>query len=258
MRKIIFLFRTSSIFIMAETAQIFILSHNQYLPRKKMQVKCILFNYLLSENIIILDQPKIRPMEPDLTELRKNYERFDDKKLIRIASEEAAGLRPEALDLLKQIIQERGLSPDVIKAADVQISEVSTKSFDDYVEILRSLPCPVCNNNFEKLNATIVANVFSFVLITHYSKEVKIACPRCLNKMNNNAMIKTALLGWWGLPWGIIRTPQALILNNKRKGENDWPEANNLFKSFVYERLGRIEVNRNNPEMLQDIITHIR
>jgi len=197
-------------------------------------------------------------MEPDLQQLRKNYEQFDDKKLIRIASEEASGLRSEALDLLKQIIKERGLSADIIKAADVQVKEVSAKSLADYTGLLRDLPCPFCNGTDEKLNATITANVISFIVITHYRKEIKIGCPQCLNKQNNNAMLKTALLGWWGFPWGIVRTPQALILNNKRKAENDWPEANDLFKSFVYSRIGRIEANRNNAEGLQDIITHIR
>ena len=197
-------------------------------------------------------------MEPDLQQLRKNYEQFDDKKLIRIVSEEAAGLRPEALDLLKQIIKERWLSPDIIAAADVQVEEVSAESLADYIGLLRSLPCPFCNRTDEKLNATITANVISFIVFTQYRKEIKIGCPRCLNKQNNNAMLKTALLGWWGFPWGIVRTPQALILNNKRKAQNDWLEANDLFKSFVYGRIGRIEVNRNNAEGLQDIITHIR
>ena len=32
-------------------------------------------------------------MEPNLEQLRKNYESFNDNKLIRIASEEATGLR---------------------------------------------------------------------------------------------------------------------------------------------------------------------
>ncbi|MCR8558625.1 hypothetical protein KXD93_13295 [Mucilaginibacter sp. BJC16-A38] len=197
-------------------------------------------------------------MEPNLEQLRKNYEQFDDKKLIRIASEEAAGLRPEALNLLKQIIKERGLSADVAKAAEVQTKEVKASDLADYTEMLRNLPCPFCNGVGEKLNATIVANVVSLVVFTHYRKEVKIGCPQCLNKQNNNAMIKTALLGWWGFPFGIIRTPQALILNNKRKAENDMYEANDLFRGFVYGRIGRIEANRNNPEGLQDIITHIR
>ncbi|MGZ3871828.1 MAG: hypothetical protein ACXVJD_02855 [Mucilaginibacter sp.] len=197
-------------------------------------------------------------MEPDLQQLRKNYEQFNDRKLMRIASEEADGLRPEALDLLKQIIRERGLSDGVIKAAEVQAEKTQPENIDDYTALLRSLPCPLCNKTDGKLNATITASVISFVFFTHYRKELKIGCPQCLNKQNNNAMIRTAILGWWGLPWGIIRTPQALILNSKNKTENDWPEANDLFKSFVYGRLGRIELNRNNPEGLKDIITHIR
>jgi len=197
-------------------------------------------------------------MVPNLEQLRKNYEQFDDKKLLRIASEEAVGLRPEALELLKQEIARRGLTTDAVKAADVLTKEVSAAELAGYVETLRNLPCPICGNTDEKLNATIVSNVMSFIVFTHQSKELKIACPQCLNKQNNNAMIKTALLGWWGIPFGLIRTPAALMFNARQKAQNDLPEANDLFKSFVYGRLGRIEVNKNNPEGLQDIITHIR
>lgn len=197
-------------------------------------------------------------MIPDLEQLRKNYEQFDDKKLLRIACEEAARLRPEALELLKQEIARRGLTTDAVKAADVLTKQVSTEELAGYVETLRNLPCPICGGTIEKLNATIVSNVMSFIVFTHQSKEVTIACPRCLNKQNNNAMIKTALLGWWGIPFGLIRTPAALIFNARQKAQNDLPEANEPFKSFVYERLGRIELNKDNPEGLQDIITHIR
>jgi hypothetical protein len=197
-------------------------------------------------------------MIPNLEQLRKNYEQFDDKKLLRIASEEAARLRPEALELLKQEIARRGLTTDAVKAADVLTKQVSAEEFAGYVETLRNLPCPICRGTGEKLNATIVSNVMSFIVFTHQSKEVKIACPRCLNKQNNNAMVKTALLGWWGIPFGLIRTPAALMFNARQKAQNDLPEANDLFKSFVYGRLGRIEANKNNPEGLKDIITHIR
>ncbi|MEO6979051.1 MAG: hypothetical protein ABI113_11755, partial [Mucilaginibacter sp.] len=151
-----------------------------------------------------------------------------------------------------------GLTTDAVKAADVLTKEVSATELAGYVETLRNLPCPICGGTDEKLNATMVSNVVSFIVFTHQQKEIKIACPRCLNKQNNNAMIKTALLGWWGIPWGIIRTPKALLFNANQKAQNDFPEANELFKSFVYERLGRIEMNKNNPEGLQDIIGYIR
>jgi len=196
-------------------------------------------------------------MIPNLEQLRKNYEQFDDKKLLRIASEEAAGLRWEALELLKQEIARRGLDA-AANAADVLTKKVSTEQLTAYIELLRNLPCPFCGSSEQKLNATITSNVVSFIVFTHQQKEVKIGCPRCLNKQNNNAMVKTALLGWWGLPWGILRTPKALFFNANQKAQNDSPEANDLFKLFVYERMGRIEMNKNNPEGLKDIITYVR
>jgi hypothetical protein len=197
-------------------------------------------------------------MEPGIEELRKNYEKFDDRKLIRIASEEASGLRPEALELVKTIIKERGLSEQIIKAIDVQTGKITEAQLLEYAELLRKLPCPICNGAFEKLNATLTATVISFVVMTNYSKKVKIGCPECLDKQNNNAMIKSALLGWWGFPWGLVRTPQALILNNKRKKLNHLDGPNDLFKSFVLGRVGRIEANRKNPSELEYIINYIR
>jgi hypothetical protein len=197
-------------------------------------------------------------MEPGIEELRKNYEKFDDRKLIRIASEEASGLRPEALELVKTIIKERGLSEQITKAIDVQLEKITEAQLLEYSELLRRLPCPVCNGVFDKLNATITATVISFVVMTSYRKKVKIACPQCLDKQNNDAMIKSALLGWWGFPWGIIRTPQALIFNNKRKKLNHLDGPNDLFKSFVLGRVGRIEASRKNPAELEDIINYIR
>jgi hypothetical protein len=197
-------------------------------------------------------------MEPNLEELRKNYERFDDNKLIRIATEEATGLRPEAVGLLKQIIKERGLSEDITKGIDAQFQEINNEGLAEYTELLRVQPCPVCKSTNNKLNATIAASVISFVIMTNYEKELKIACPDCLDKANNTAMIKSVLLGWWGFPWGIIRTPQALLLNNKMKKQNRLAEPNDLFNAFVLGRIGRLEANRNNPTKLQEIIEHIR
>ncbi|MXV50072.1 hypothetical protein GS399_03740 [Pedobacter sp. HMF7647] len=136
-------------------------------------------------------------MEPNLDELRKNYEKFDNSKLVRIATEEATRLRPEAVELLKQIISERGLSKDITKGIDAQFQEVDNETLLEYTELLRELPCPICKSTEEKLNATMTGCVVSFIIMTSYKKELKIACPNCLDKANNQAMIKSALFGWW-------------------------------------------------------------
>jgi hypothetical protein len=197
-------------------------------------------------------------MLPNLEELRKNYERFDDNKLIRLATEEASELRPEAVDLLKQIIKERGLSEDIVKGIDVQIQEIDNEKLSEYIGLLRELPCPVCKSSSEKLNATMTASVISFLILTNYEKELKIACPNCLDSANTKAIIKSALLGWWGFPWGIIRTTQALLFNDKMKKQNRLSEPNDLLRGFVLERIGRIEASRNNISELQEIVERIR
>ena len=197
-------------------------------------------------------------MEPSVEELRKNYESYDDSKLIRIATEEAASLRPEALVLIKQIIKERGLSANILAAVDVQVKPVDPGTLSKYTNLLRSQPCPICNSTANKLNATIAATVMSFIILTNYKKELIIACPDCLDKKNNDAMLKSALLGWWGLPWGIIRTIQSLILNNKMKNQNRLFESNDLLNGYVFNNVGRMEASKNNPEKLQELITHIR
>jgi hypothetical protein len=197
-------------------------------------------------------------MGPGIDELRKNYESFADDKLIRVATEEATGLRPEALVLLKQIIEERGLSTDVIKGVDAQFQKADEKTVNEYCELLRKLPCPLCNGEYEKLNATITATVMSFLVMTNYRKEFKIGCPDCLDKLNKNATIKSALMGWWGFPWGLIRTPKALMFNSKMKKEHHNPEPTAVLKTFVSQRVGRIEANRHNHDGLVDIIQFIR
>jgi len=197
-------------------------------------------------------------MEPNKEQLRATYEKLSDDKIIQLATGEAAKLRPEALEILKEIIKERNLSEDIERGIDIQFKAIDEDTLAEYVELIRNQPCPVCNAAIEKLNASQIQTVYSFIVFTTYNKDFKIACPGCLTTANNNAMVKSALLGWWGLPWGIIRTIQALLFNAKMKKQNRLPESSEVLKAFVYSNLGRIETNRNNPAELQSIITDIR
>jgi hypothetical protein len=192
-------------------------------------------------------------MEPDIAELRKNYERLDDARIIRLASEEASELRPEALELLKQIIKERKLSPVVSNAINVQVKEIDEKTLSAYCDLLRRLPCPVCNSINEKLNANIIASLAS----GYYFSEVQIACPSCLDKAYGKANLNAALFGWWRI-LGIINMPRVFAFNRRIKKLNHIPEASNALKEFVLKRAGRIELYRNNSEELTDIILYPR
>jgi len=192
-------------------------------------------------------------MEPDIHELRKNYERLDNERIIRLATEEATELRPEALELLKQIIKERGLSPVVGKAIDVQFKAIDEKTLLGYCELLRRLPCPSCNSVDEKLNGNIIATVSG----GYYFENVKIACPTCLDRAYSRSNLSIALTGWWRLP-GLFNTPRALRFNKKMKKFDHVEVASEPLKQFVSGQAGRIELNRNSPEGLLDILLYPR
>lgn len=140
---------------------------------------------------------------------------------------------------------------------DIQLQDLSLDEANYYSEILRDLPCPICKKNDQKLNATMIYNVISFIIGTNYESELLIACPNCLDKANNNAIIKSVILGLWGLPWGPIRVLQSVSKNKLNKAHNQVKVPNKLLLSFVINNVGIIEANKNNPKELNSIIKYL-
>lgn len=192
-------------------------------------------------------------------ELKATYRRLPDSKLLRIASEGATTLRPEALVLLKEELTTRGLLATVEKAIEVQFAVVDEAGIAEYCALLQAQPCPICRSTAQPLNAALASKVLSFLVLTTWKKQFAIACPTCLDKLNRDASTTSALLGWWGFPWGVVRTIQALIANGKMAKTNHAPYPNDLLKSFVVSHAGRIEAVRDSPIDLQALLkaTHL-
>lgn len=141
-------------------------------------------------------------MEISFEELQQNYSRKSDEELINIATRSAGGLRPAVLKIIEQELQKRNLSSDILKGAQAQQRQLTLEELETYSSYLRDLPCPVCGDQTKKLNGTIAYTVKSFLVITNYKATPVIACSDCLDQRNTYAMISTAVLGWWGFPWG--------------------------------------------------------
>lgn len=194
-------------------------------------------------------------MEPSLEQLRANYSKMPDFKLVRLATYEAADLRPEALEILKAEIAKRGLDLNTENIIKVQTTPLSQEEWESRLNEIRSLPCPGCGSTQYKLNATVTGKVISVILFTHYSKKLQIGCPSCLDKANLNAMVYSGILGWWGVPWGPIQTIRSFILNGKMKQQTQSHEANDIIKAFVINNIGRIEQLRHSPAALLEFIS---
>lgn len=191
----------------------------------------------------------------DIEIVKENYRRLSDAELIRIATEDAFGLTSEAQQIVFEEIKRRKLDLNIINGIAAQNKEFTLEEIDSYTEIIRNLNCPDCGSTESRLNATLTSEVISIIFYTEYDKKLKVACPSCLDKANNKAIIKTLLIGWWSIPWGIIRSFQAIINNFRSKKTNHNIAANDFLRSFILNNVGSIEAFKTNREKLQEIIS---
>ena len=153
----------------------------------------------------------------DLKDIAVNYSKKTDSELIHIATEKAQGLRPGVLEIIENEIKKRNLNPNILEGAKAQNREYSLEEIKELSQKLRTLPCPLCGSKTAKLNGTVMHTAKSFILFSTFRKEPIIGCPDCLDKKNQDSITSTALLGWWGIPWGILKTPFYIYNNIKEK-----------------------------------------
>ena len=194
----------------------------------------------------------------DLKDIAVNYSKKTDSELIHIATEKAQGLRPGVLEIIENEIKKRNLNPNILEGAKAQNREYSLEEIKELSQKLRTLPCPLCGNKTAKLNGTVMHTAKSFIIFTTFRKEPIIGCPDCLDKKNQDSITSTALLGRWGIPWGILKTPFYIYNNIKAKKHNRISEPNETLLSFTMENIGQIETYKEDPEKLKQIIMYVK
>jgi len=187
--------------------------------------------------------------------VREHYQRMSDKDLVRELTNDATGLTLEAQEIVKDEVKRRKLDSNIIRGVEAQQKNYTIQEIDKYCELIQKLPCPKTGSTSEKLNATLTAEVMSFILFTNYKKKIVVGSPDVLDKANNDALTKSAILGWWGFPWGIIRTIEAININTKNKRTNRLGTPNDYLRSFVFSNIGQIETYKDDKEKLLEIIS---
>lgn len=71
-------------------------------------------------------------------------------------------------------------------------------------------PCQECGADPGRVNSYMW--VMSFVILTRHAKYDACLCRRCATRVGLTELGKSAVLGWWGIPWGIL-TFQALWID---------------------------------------------
>lgn len=179
-----------------------------------------------------------------------------DNEIIRIATQDASGLTAEAQEIIKIELTRRKLDLSVLSGIDIQNREPTFEEIERYCELTRNLTCPFCGTKSIRLNGTMTSEVVSMILVTQFDQHLKIACPDCLDKFNKKALVKTILFGWWGIPWGPIRTIQAVVQNLNRKKTNRLDTHNKYLRDFVVSNVGQFATYEDQTEKLQQIVSN--
>ncbi len=72
--------------------------------------------------------------------------------------------------------------------------------------------CPRCGNP-GPVDVYKAHKVWSALYLTSWSSSPAVSCKSCATKRQLGAIAFSGLLGWWGLPWGLIMTPTQVVRN---------------------------------------------
>jgi hypothetical protein len=99
-------------------------------------------------------------------------------------------------------------------------------------------PCPKCGS-LGSIDVRTTYQVWSALYVTRWSSKTQICCRSCATRSSLGAIAFCLLLGWWGLPWGIVMTPTQLVRNLRamRQGSTD-SQSSPALRNFVMARLG--------------------
>ena len=89
---------------------------------------------------------------------------------------------------------------------------ISPAIVQDLVQKVHMGLCPKCQGA-GPVDVHTSHLVWSAVIMTVWSSKPLICCRSCGIKAQAKNMILSAMLGWWGFPWGVIATPIQIVRN---------------------------------------------
>jgi len=76
----------------------------------------------------------------------------------------------------------------------------------DQVRQIHRGPCPKCSGS-GPVDVHTSYRIYSALLYSSWSSVPNVSCRSCGIKSQIGNTLFSAILGWWGLPWGLIMTP---------------------------------------------------
>lgn len=192
---------------------------------------------------------------PSEDQLRQNYQKFGDGRLLRIVHQSVTKLRPEAVEILKDEIIRRGMGESLVEDIEAQMNPPAEEKLLHICSLIQALPCPYCGLQKNKLSATEIQVVASNMIRVRYEKQLHIGCPDCLESKHAEARKRNTQRGWWGIPLGIAKTIQALMFNKKQVEDLKNEEITPVLRNYCTRYYGSIRALEGNEESLNELLS---
>lgn len=103
---------------------------------------------------------------------------------------------------------------------------------------LRRSNCPKCGSP-GPLDARRYYRVWSLLFLTRWSSTTQISCQSCATRRSLGDIAFCFLLGWWGIPWGLLLTPVQITRNIRAMRERSTDsEPSRTLRNFAMVQLG--------------------
>jgi hypothetical protein len=112
------------------------------------------------------------------------------------------------------------------------------------VEKIRHMRCARCKKN-SGVEMHKSAFVWSMIFMTRFGEHKHVCCKTCALKSQAMDTVRTALFGWWGIPFGLIMTPISIVSNVSQMiitARRTQPSS--ALSEFARERLARQAAER--------------
>ncbi len=95
---------------------------------------------------------------------------------------------------------------------------------DDRTGEVHQGDCPVCGGP-GPVDVHPAHYVWSALAFTRYSTHTRLSCRGCARRRQVGASLFCAVLGWWGIPFGLVLTPVQIMRNllAAARGESEGP-----------------------------------
>lgn len=160
----------------------------------------------------------------------KNFAQVDSDTLLdRLAYNE---LTDEAREAIRETLVGRGITPP-----QTQVADISDEVVLAHATAIKQCDCPRCRQRRSPVELRTEHWVWSAVFVTRFGRRTGLACRECARAGNLKALASSVLLGWWGVPFGLLITPYKIFANAGELLRKDRPEPSDALRDLVRARL---------------------